>query len=310
MNHGQNILVTGGAGFVGSHLVDRLVADGHKVAILDDLSSGARENVHKDAVLTVGDVRDSDLVARMIGEANACFHLAAIASVQQCNELWRNSHEINQSAFVGLLEAAAKRKTGVIPVVYASSAAVYGDTDVFPVHEDLPLRPISIYGVDKAGCELQARAAGRSAGVPTFGLRPFNIYGPRQNPSSPYSGVISVFADSIRRGKGVTIYGDGKQTRDFIAVADVVEFFVAALAKASPDAPVCNAATGKETSVLEIAQQISAALGHESRIAFTPARTGDIYRSVAATAQAEKLLGCKAGTGVEEGLKFIAKQGV
>ena len=301
----KRILVTGGAGFVGSHLVDRLAGLGHRVTVLDDLSTGFRENVCRDAVLVEGDVRDHALVARLIDEADACFHLAAVASVQRCLEFGAESHAINLSAFVGLLESVGARKGGVIPVVYASSAAVYGDTDVFPVHENLPLRPISIYGADKAGCELQARAAGRTKGVPSFGLRPFNIYGARQHASSPYSGVITVFADRLRRGEKLMIYGDGLQTRDFIHVGDVVDYFIAALGKASVDAPVCNAATGVETSVLDIAHQLAEILGRKAEIVFAPARVGDIARSVADTARARELLGNKESVAVSTGLKFV-----
>ncbi|MDR3424803.1 MAG: NAD-dependent epimerase/dehydratase family protein [Alphaproteobacteria bacterium] len=303
-----HFLVTGGAGFVGSHLVDRLVAQGHRVTVLDNLCTGFRENVHQDAILNEGDVRDTALLSRLIAEVDACFHLAAIASVQQCNESWIASHSVNLSAFVGLLESAVQRKGGVIPVVYASSAAVYGDTKVFPVHEDLPLRPLSAYGADKAGCEAHAHAAGRSGGVPTFGLRPFNIYGPRQHASSPYSGVITVFTDRLLRGEDLTIYGDGQQTRDFIHVSDIVEHFIAALDKASPSAPVANAATGKETSVCDIAQRLAAILGREAKIVFAPARAGDIYRSVADTTRACSLLGIKARVDIAEGLRFILKK--
>jgi UDP-glucose 4-epimerase len=304
----KRILVTGGAGFVGSHLVDQLVTQGHYVTVLDDLSSGLRDNVHRDALLVEGDVRDGVLVARLVEEVDACFHLAAIDSVQQCSKSWEVSHEVNQGAFVGLLEKVAKRKNGVIPVVYASSAAIYGDTDIVPVHEKLPARPISVYGADKAGCELHAHAAGRNSGVPTFGLRPFNIYGPRQQASSPYSGVITVFVDRLQREKGLTIYGDGQQTRDFIHVSDIVEHFIAALGKASPTAPVCNAATGKETSILDIAYQLGSIMNREAKVHFAPARTGDILRSAADTSLAKSLLGCAARIDIAEGLKFVLEK--
>lgn len=301
----KRILVTGGAGFVGSHLVDKLVLQGHYVTVLDDLSTGLCENVHRDVVLVEGDVRDHLLVTRLIAEADACFHLASIASVHQCDKSWTASHDVNQAAFVGLLECVAKRKHGVIPVVYASSAAVYGDADVSPVHEELPLRPISVYGADKAGCELHAHAAGHKNGVPTFGLRPFNIYGPRQQASSPYSGVITIFVDRLRRDEELTIYGDGKQTRDFIHVSDVVDYFIAALGKASVKAPVCNAATGKETSILDVAHRLAVILEREVKIYFAAARAGDIKRSVADTARARSLLGCAAQVDMDKGLRFV-----
>ncbi len=304
----KHFLVTGGAGFVGSHLVDTLIAQGHRVSVLDNLSSGFRENVHRQAAFVEGDVRDDALVSRLIGEADACFHLAAVVSVQQCQQSWKESHDVNLSAFVGLLEAIAKRKRGVIPVTYASSAAVYGDTAVFPVRESLPFAPISIYGADKAGCELQAHAAARSAGVPSFGLRPFNIYGPRQVASSPYAGVISIFADRLKRGEGITIYGDGKQTRDFIHVSDVVQCFSIAMTKASAKAPVSNIATGKETTILDVALLLARLLEREPEISFAPGRAGDIYRSVADTAHMRSLLEYAAQVDIAEGLRFVLQQ--
>jgi UDP-glucose 4-epimerase len=301
----KRFLVTGGAGFVGSHLVDRLIGEGHHVTILDDLSTGFRANVHKSASLVEGDVRHLQLVSRLLGEVDGCFHLAAIASVQQCNQSWHESHSVNQSAFVGLLECAAKHNGGPLPVVYTSSAAVYGDTSVFPVHEDLPPRPISVYGADKAGCELHAHAAGRMSGVPTFGLRPFNIYGPRQHASSPYSGVITVFIDRLRRGEELAIFGDGKQTRDFIHVDDIVMHLIAAMDKTAPTAPICNAATGKETTIADIAHQLAAIFGVTPRIVFKPARAGDICRSVADTKRSQTLLGLTARIAMDEGLSFV-----
>jgi UDP-glucose 4-epimerase len=302
---GGHYLVTGGAGFVGSHLVDRLIGAGHDVTVLDDLSTGSRDNVNPKARLIAGDVRDADKLAGLIAEAQGCFHLAAIASVQQCNKSWSDSHAVNLTAYVRLLECVGRRKGGVIPVVYASSAAIYGDTSTFPVHEDLPPRPISVYGADKAGGELHAHAAGRMRGIPTFGLRPFNIYGPRQQPGSPYSGVITVFAEQLKRDAPLTIFGDGKQTRDFIYVGDVVTHFMAAMGKTSAEAPICNVATGKETSVLDLAHKLCATFGRAPNINFAAARPGDILRSVADTYRALTLLGCKAETPMEQGLSFL-----
>jgi UDP-glucose 4-epimerase len=290
---------------VGSHLVDRLVAQNHSVTVLDDLSSGAQSNLSAQAKFIEGNVCDPALITRLIEESDACYHLAAIASVQKCREFWAESHAVNLTAFVGLLESVARRKKGVIPVVYASSAAVYGNADASPLHEKLPLRPISTYGADKVGCELHAHAAGHATGVPTFGLRPFNIYGTRQNPLSPYSGVISIFADRIKRGESLTIYGDGKQTRDFIAIHDVIDHFILAMDKATFTAPVCNVATGKEVSVLHVAQKLAKILGQEAKIVFAPVRKGDITHSVADTSQAQAVLGCEAKISIDDGLLFV-----
>jgi UDP-glucose 4-epimerase len=304
------ILVTGGAGFIGTHTVNRLIALGHRVVVIDDLSTGRRESVNPAAELIVGSVTDEYLVQDVIGRVDGCIHLAAIASVERCQNDPHGSHRVNQSAFVSLLSASGRRPAGSIPVVYASSAAVYGAVALAPVAEDASTHPISTYGADKLGCELHARAAGVTAAIPSFGLRFFNVYGPGQNRDSPYSGVISIFADRLRRGETLTIHGDGGQSRDFVHVDDVVAAVIDALDQASPGAPICNIGTGIETSILGLASMLARLLGRPAEFASAPAREGDIRRSLADISRAREILGYSPQIGLCEGLSDLLKASV
>src|ERR1700677_1344253 len=226
----KHYLVTGGAGFIGSHLVDALIAKNHRVTVLDDLSTGKRENVNPQATLIVGDTTDFDTVERAFEGIDGCFHLAAVASVEKSIVEWVRTHSVNITSTVNIFQAASKAK-GRIPVVYTSSAAVYGDCDKIPTSEDTDKRPLTAYGVDKYACDLHANVAWNVHNVPNIGMRPFNVYGPRQDPGSPYSGVISIFFDRMRQGQPITIFGDGGQMRDFVYVGDAVKAFAAAMEK-------------------------------------------------------------------------------
>ena len=188
----SNYLVTGGCGFIGSHLVDDLVAAGHGVRILDDLSIGTLAHKPPGVEFIRGDVAEPTVVADALRDMDGCFHLAAVASVERSNMDWLGTHRTNLTGAVTVFNAA--RRTA-LPVVFASSAAVYGDNADFPLSEETRPRPLSAYGADKLGCELHGVVAGRIHRVPTCGLRFFNVYGPRQDPRSPYSGVISIFSD-------------------------------------------------------------------------------------------------------------------
>lgn len=296
------ILITGGAGFIGSHLADRLLADGEAVTILDDLSSGRRENVPEGADLVVGDILDTALVERLVAGCDAVFHLAALVSVQECIRRWRRGHAVNLGATIDLLDLAAKRG---VPVVYASSAAVYGDRSDAVCSEELAPAPISPYGADKLGCEHQARAMAAIHGLRSAGLRFFNVYGPRQDPSSPYAGVISRFCANRREGTSHTVFGDGLQSRDFIYVADVVEGLVRARRHAGErdGASVFNLCTGAETTLLELARAIDATAGAgETPILHAAPREGDIRRSLGAPELAREALGFDAQTPLADGL--------
>ena len=216
-------LVTGGAGFIGSHLVHALLDDGHAVRVLDDLSNGHRKNLPQHVELTEADVTDPAAVESALDGVDGCFHLAAIASVARSHREWLRTHQVNLTGTINVFDQARpSRLRREVPVVYASTAAIYGNCGSFPVDEESPAAPLSAYGADKHACELHARVAGAIHGVPTVGLRFFNLYGPRQDPLSPYSGVISIFADRLRRGEPVEIFGDGEQARDFTYISDAV----------------------------------------------------------------------------------------
>jgi UDP-glucose 4-epimerase len=295
-------VVTGGAGFIGSHLVDALLAAGHAVRVVDDLSTGRRENLHRDAKLTVGDIADPNVARTALRGSDGCFHLAAIASVMRANQDWLGCHRTNLTGTIGVLDAA--RHAGRMPVVYASSAAIYGDQGPGLISEDAAPHPTSAYGADKLGCELHARVAYGVHGVPTLGFRFFNVYGPRQDPTSPYSGVISIFASRIAGGLPVGIDGDGEQTRDFIFVADVVRHLIAGMDSlhATPAARVLNACTGRAISVNQLAQTLAEVAGQAARIVHGSARPGDIRCSLGNPQAAQTALGVIAAVSLADGL--------
>ncbi len=300
-------LVTGGCGFIGSHLADALLKSGHDVVVLDDLSTGYRENLDPRAELIVGDVCDAALVRDLMADVNGCFHLAAVASVELSNKAWKRTHEINLSAAINVFDAArATENRAAVPVVYASSAAVYGDNASVPLNELETVRPLTAYGADKLGCELHGRVASLVHGVPNAGFRFFNVFGPRQDPSSPYSGVISIFVDRISRGETVTAFGDGEQCRDFVYVADVVDALMKGMnwlnGMGSACANVFNVCTGKITSINQLAKTIAGVMGRELDLNHGPARTGDIRLSLGDPNKAARKLDFRAKTELGQGL--------
>ncbi len=300
------ILVTGGAGFIGSHLCEALLARGERVRVLDDLSTGRRENLPPGADLVVGDVADLATVREAASGVDAIVHLAAIASVQRCTEDWLGAHRVNLGGSIAVFEAARTAAKGQpVPVVYASSAAVYGDQAKLPIGEDAPCRPLSAYGADKLGSELHARVAGAVYGVPTIGLRFFNVYGPRQDPRSPYSGVISVFCGRLSRGEPILINGDGNQTRDFIFVGDVVGGILAALQRASVSAPVLNLCSGQATSVRALAATLIALADASVPVLHGPPRPGEIRHSLGDRSRAETMLALAPPRPLSDGLVSV-----
>lgn len=295
-------LITGGAGFIGSHLADLLLAQGHGVRVLDDFSTGKMQNLDSRCEVIRADARDAQALRRGMLGAAGCFHLAAIASVARANEDWIGTHGVNQGATVAVLDTA--RALGGVPVVYASSAAVYGMLEG-TAREDAAPVPRTAYGVDKLGSELHARVGAQVHGIPSVGFRFFNVYGPRQDPASPYSGVISIFADAIGSGRPITMHGDGQQTRDFVFVSDVAAHLAAGMhyCTAAPGAHVLNVCTGHETSVLDLASLIGEVSGRMPVIRRGAARAGDIARSVGSPDRARAVLGLQAAVGLRTGLQ-------
>src|SRR6516165_2304924 len=296
-------LVTGGAGFIGSHLVPALLDEGHTIRVLDDLSSGHRKNVPQQIELIEADVTDPTAVESALDGVDGCFHLAAIASVARSHREWLRTHQVNLTGTINVFDQARPSRLGrEVPVVYASTAAVYGNCGSFPVDEESPAAPLSAYGADKHACELHARIAGAIHGVPTVGLRFFNLYGPRQDPLSPYSGVISIFANRLLRGEPVEIFGDGEQARDFTYISDAVCALLRAMPAANTSAFVFNVCTGTATSVRGLAQIMAELCGTELVVHHRPARCGEVRISIGDPQRAVERLGFTARTKLFDGL--------
>lgn len=304
----MHLVVTGGAGFIGSHLCDALIAQDYQVTVVDNLSSGKRQNLSPSVKLIEADCADLGVIEPLVEQADGVFHLAAIASVPQSVSHWLQTSLTNQFATIAWLEAISKRLGGVIPFVYASSAAVYGETDAsfMPIKETTPTHPLTPYGADKLGSEQHAAVARAIFQIPTLGLRFFNVYGPRQDPSSPYSGVISIFAQRLLAGQDITMFGDGQQSRDFVYVADVVEHLMTSMLRlqdgAIPAEAALNVCGGHEVTIQHLAETIAAQCQIKPTIHHAPPRDGDIRRSVGDPARASHWLGCTSTTSLEDGL--------
>lgn len=283
-------LITGGAGFIGSHLADSCLAKGYRTIVLDNLSSGKRENLpltHPNLEFIEGDIRDRDLISQIrktFPEISYIYHLAAIASVTQSMEHPIPTHEVNYVGILNLLEEF--RKSKIKKFSFASSAAVYGDNLALPLHEGVVPRPQSLYGIDKLSGEYLLKVFNDAFGVPTVACRFFNVFGERQNPFSEYSGVISIFLDrAIAQKKGeksvLTIYGDGRQTRDFIYVLDVVSALIFLGEAINTGGDVYNVGYGGQVSILQLAEMIQSLLQVDIEVSFTHRRDGDIMHSQA-----------------------------
>ncbi len=302
--------MTGGAGFIGSHTVDALIEAGHHVVVLDNFSTGKRANLARWTGSPNLDVVMCDVshgifaalapITQAKGPVERIVHLAAQVSVvaSVANPLVDMS--INYGGTLHVLEYA--RASGVKKVAFASSAAVYGDVTEMPVAEDVPCRPVSPYGMNKYASELALDYYATVHGIATTALRFFNVYGPRQDPSSPYSGVISIFADRARAGKPLTIFGDGGQTRDFVYVGDVVRALCAAAADGN-SRQVANVGTGGEITVTELARTIVELCGGRSTIEHAPARPGEILKSRARVDRLREVFGVVAKTALVDGLR-------
>ena len=275
------VLITGGAGFIGSHLTDALLAKGHAVRIHDDLSTGKRSNLPLDnpkVELIVGDVADAAVVAQAMAGCSAVAHLAAVASVQASVDDPVRTH---QSNFIGTLNVCeAMRQAGVKRVLFASSAAVYGNNgEGESIDEDTPKAPLTPYAVDKLASEQYFDFYRRQHGLEPVIFRFFNIFGPRQDPSSPYSGVISIFSERALKGLPITVFGDGEQTRDFVYVEDLVDLLVQAIEKPRAEVGAVNVGWNQATTLKQMLEALEAVVGQLPPVSYGPARSGDIRHS-------------------------------
>lgn len=274
-------LITGGAGFIGSHIADRLLAEGHKVIVLDDFSTGKRENLsdHKNLEVVECDIRDANKVDKHMEGVDWVFHKAAIASVPRTVNDPIGSSQVNYLGGLNVLEAARKHK--IKRLVFASSAALYGDEPTLPKVETMHPVTLSPYAVDKLATEYACGVYSRLYGVDTVCLRYFNVYGPRQDPSSPYSGVISIFSDKLNSKQVPTIFGDGEQTRDFVYVSDVVEANMQAVKIESGQGAIFNVATGEKQTLNSLLRIMCDIQKCEFAAEYEETRQGDIKDSYA-----------------------------
>ena len=299
-------LVTGGAGFIGSHLTARLLADGDGVRVFDNFSTGSADHLPSGgtagARLEVirGDVRDLPALERAARGAEAIFHQAAMRSVPRSVADPLGANDNNVTGTLQVFEAA--RRAGVRRVVYASSSSVYGDRPDLPKREDQPPAPISPYAVSKLAGEQYGRVWHRLYGTETVGLRYFNVFGPRQDPASEYAAVIPKFILWALRGEPLEVHGDGRQSRDFTYIDNVVEANV--LASGAPDlgGEVLNVGCGERVSLLEIIGQLEEILGQPLERRHTPSRAGDVSHTLADISKSKRLLGYHPRVGFDEGL--------
>lgn len=293
----MKVLVTGGAGFIGSHIVDLLLKEGAEVRVFDSLVSGKREQVPEEVEFVQGDIRDQDALAAAMKDMTHVVHLAAQVSVPASIEDPLYTHEVNVIGTKNVLEAA--RHIGVKRLVYASSAAVYGDHPELPKTEESPLQPKSPYATSKITNEVDALASGLS----TIGLRFFNVYGPGQDANHPYASVIPRWVAAAREGRQIELHGDGTQTRDFIHVHDIAHALLLALKSAYVG--VYNIASGEETTLNDLLHVISGVCHDSFDIKNEPARKGDILRSVADTSVARRVLNFTPSVQLADGISKL-----
>ncbi len=298
------VLVTGGAGFIGSNIADHLISEGHKVRILDDFSTGSMDNIkHLEGKIELvkGSISDKKTVEEAADGVEYILHEAAQTSVVDSIRNPAKTWDTNIKGTKLLLNAAVKND--VKKIILASSANIYGTSPKLPKREDMHVKPNSPYGNSKLMNEVMAKKYHDDHGLEAVCLRYFNVYGPRQNPESGYSGVISKFIGWMADGKSPLIYGDGKQTRDFIYVEDVVHANMLAMKNRKIKCDIFNIATGKETSLNEIVETLNGILGTNLKANYDEERMGDIRRSVADISKARKILGFKPKYSLKAGLK-------
>jgi UDP-glucose 4-epimerase len=297
----MKVLVTGGAGFIGSHLTQALLAQGHTVRVADDLSTGLRENVPEAAEFLQVDLADIDAARRAADGCDIVLHQAAIPSVPRSVKDPLTSNRANIDATLNVLVAA--RDAGCRRVVYAASSSAYGDTPTLPKHEAMPSNPRSPYALQKFVGEQYCQMFTRLYGLETVSIRYFNVFGPRQHPSSPYSGVISLFIKAARANVSPTMNGDGSQTRDFTYVDNVVDGVLRAASAPAASGEVINVATGGRVSLLDVWASLQRLTGATAAPTFGPPRDGDVKDSQADISKAKRLLGYEPHIFFEEGLQ-------
>lgn len=297
-------LVTGGAGFIGSHLAQTLVGRGERVRVADNLSTGHRSNLDvlgREAEILIGDLADPAFARETVAGVDYVLHQAAIPSVPRSVADPLTSHRANLDATVALLVAA--RDAGVRRVVYAGSSSAYGDTPVLPKREDMAPNPLSPYALQKLVGEQYLQMFTRLYGLDTVTIRYFNVFGPRQDPSSPYSGVIALFVSRLLRGEAPSIVGDGEQTRDFTYVDNVVDGVLRAATAPAAAGHVINVATGTRISINQLAGSLQRLLGVGVPPEHVPPRQGDVRDSLADISKARELLGYEPIVAFDEGLR-------
>jgi nucleoside-diphosphate-sugar epimerase len=299
----SNYLVTGGAGFIGSHLTEELVRRGHHVRVVDSLITGKRGNIEHipDVEFMEGDLAEKPVADRAVAGMTYVLHQAAIPSVPRSVNDPIASNRANITSTLNVLVAA--RDAGVKRLVYAGSSSAYGDTETLPKREDMPTRPLSPYALQKLVGEQYCRLFTELYGFQTVTTRYFNVFGPRQDPGSPYSGVISLFATALLEGRQPIIYGNGEQTRDFTYVANVVDGVLRACEAPEAAGQVMNVATGGRISLNELLRVMNGLLARNLDAVFKEPRAGDVRDSQADITKAKKLLGYEPTVGLEEGLR-------
>ncbi len=305
----SKILVTGGAGFIGSHIVDRLLREGFEITVVDNLSTGRRENIahhqnRRDFHFIKGDIRDTTLVKKVIEDVDAVYNEAALVGIPSSIENPLLTNEINVSGTLNLLKACTD--ANVKRFIHASSAAIYGKTKILPIHEKLTPQLLSPYAVSKLAAENYVKIYHKVYGLNTVCLRYFNVYGPRQT-YNPYSGVITIFINNLLRKEPPIINGDGKQTRDFIHVQDVVEANMLTLTKKTAIGEVINIATGNPTTINQLAAMLQQIMKTNLKPVYTNPRPGDIKHSYADITKAKKLLQYNPKISLKNGLNQLVK---
>ncbi len=302
----SKVLVTGGAGFIGSNLTEELLKRGHLVWVLDDFSTGKRENLifekkYPSLEVIEGDLRDLDTCQKAVKGVGYVFHQGALPSVQRSVEDPETSNAVNVGGTLNILLAA--RDAGVKRVIYAASSSVYGDTPTLPKHEEMPANPLSPYALQKYVGEIYCRLFYQLYGLETLSLRYFNIFGPKQDPNSLYSAVIPKFIDALLQGRSPVIFGDGEQSRDFTYIENVVHANLLAMSAEYLHGEAVNIACGKRISLNQLLNVLKDILGSKLSPVYEEARKGDVKHSLADIHRGKEMIGYEPQVGIEIGLK-------